>query len=361
MDPRAPTVCTRDAKNERWRVQCDEPSKTCLYTPDAEVDEQGTRMRPLDRIDECTEDKPLDLEQKRRDGYAIVAAIAPAPYGWMRDERGRVFQYNFDLHRRLYVGGGLFPSLVDGRQKTRGYVDLSLLQLDLYSGGDRPLRHRLRALEGEVRLAPFAAEGFLFRYELSERRRDPLLRVTTFVGRPRRTDLSVDTGLFVEAMRWEIVPVPDAGDASTKRWLTVAGTFGLWQSRDLYSYVRLRVGAANERVSTDRGDRDALTPIAAVEGDVTLDADGFHRVTAQVAADAPRFYQSHAGFRGEATRLRADVGYEVIILALNDQPVTLRLSGTASKRDDLPGYPTGPVFSGNLGLRFNLWAPAREP
>lgn len=351
----------RDAEQARWRVQCDDATKTCLYAADAELDERGRRVRPLDRVDECAEEQPMDLEALRARGYTVSPGVAAAPHGWMRDERGRVFQYSFDLHRRLYVGGGVSPSLVDGAGRARGYVDLSLLQLEVFSGGERPLRHRLRAFEGEARLAPFAAEGFMLRYELSERRRDPLLRVTTFVGAPRRHDLSIDTGLFVEAMRWEIVPIPGAEDATTKRWLTVAGTFAIWQSRDLYSYARLRVGGATERVSAAGTDRDALTPIAALEGDVTLDSDGFHRVTALATVEAPRFYRSHDGFRGEATRLRGELGYEVIVLALNDQPVTLRVAAVASKRDDLAGLGTAPVLSGNVGLRFNLWAPAREP
>ena len=49
--------------------------------------------------------------------------------------------------------------------------------------------------------APFAAEGVLLRWDLSERRRDPLLRVTTFVPRPHRNDLHLNMGVLVELGR----------------------------------------------------------------------------------------------------------------------------------------------------------------
>jgi hypothetical protein len=306
-------------------------------------------------------DIPSDLEARTREGYAITAAVPPAPYGWMRDDRGRVFQYNFDLHRRLYVGGGFAPSLQNGTEKSRGYVDFSLLQYETFSPNGSPFRHRLRLLEGEVKMAPFAAEAVFLRYDISERRRDPLLRLTTFVGRPRRGDLSVNGGLFMEIARVEVLPVPAQTSATVVRWLTLDGTVDLWQSRDLYSYVRLRGGGSFERSSFGDVEKGSLAPNAAAEADLTLDRDGFHRVTVFGGIELPQYYDTSKGFAGHARRLKAELGYEVIVLAVNDQPITLRLAGSASQRDDVPGLPTSVAFAGNAGLRFNLWAPAREP
>jgi hypothetical protein len=361
MTDRAPVLCMRDAKGEMWRVQCDEGTKRCLYAADAETDEDGKRVRPLDRIETCTGDLPSDLEARAREGYVVTAAIAPAPYGWMRDERGRVFQYNFDLHRRLYVGGGFAPSFADGKEKNRGYVDFSLLQYEGYSSQGSPIRHRLRLLEGEIKLAPFAAEAVALRYDVSERRRDPLLRLTTFVGKPRRGDLTVNGGMFLELARVEVLPVPDRSNATVVRWVTLDGTLDLWQSRDLYSYVRLRAGGSFERSSFGDVDKGALSPNAAAEADVTLDRDGFHRVTAFAGIELPQYYDTDRGFGGHARRLKAELGYEVIVLAVNDQPITFRIAGNAQQRDDIPGLPSTVAFAGTAGLRFNLWAPAREP
>lgn len=361
MKPDAPVTCMRDSQGALWRVQCDEETKRCLYAADSELDEAMQRVRPLDRVSPCGGDKPLDLEEKKAKGYEVTAAVAPAPYGWMRDERGRVFQYNFDLHRRLYVGGGFSPSFADGRESNRGYVDFSLLQLETFTTSGSPLRHRLRLLEGEIRLAPFSMEGFALRYDVSEKRRDPLLRVTTFVGKPRRGDLSFNGGAFLELAHLETLSVPNAGTATINRWVTLDATIDLWQSRDLYSFVRLRGGGSFERSSLPDKDKSSLAPNAALEADLTLDHDGFHRVTAYAGVELPRYYDADRGFDGHATRMKGELGYEVIVLALNDQPVTLRFSATATKRDDVPGLPTGVVLSGNAGLRFNLWAPAREP
>lgn len=362
-DGSASTVCKEDGDGQLWRLQCDPKTKRCLYAPDAELDENGKRIRGLDRIEPCTSSGPLDLEKLEREGFRTEPAVPPAPQGWMRDERGRVFQYSFDLHRRLYVGGGVAPVLDGKKVKTHGYVDFSLLQLETYRSTESPLRSRLRLVEGEVRLAPFAAEGVLLRWDLSERRRDPLLRVTTFVPRPHRNDLHLNMGVLVELGRIEIIPRDVGGNANVTRWMTLNPTFDLWQSRDLYSYVRLRGGASLERTTfDDLPDRSAVSPNGALEADFTLDRDGFHHITVFGGAELPRYYDADRGFRGTGgKRLRGELGYEVILLALNDQPVTLRLSAIATRRDDIPGLTTGTVIHGNAGLRFNLWAPAREP
>jgi hypothetical protein len=49
----------------------------------------------------------------------------------------------------------------------------------------------------------------------------------------------------------------------------------------------------------------------------------------------------------------------VILLAINDYPLTLTLDARAQWRDDVPRL-KGWEFSGNVGLRFSFWAPARH-
>jgi hypothetical protein len=55
--------------------------------------------------------------------------------------------------------------------------------------------------------------------------------------------------------------------------------------------------------------------------------------------------------------MRAKLQYEGIVLAINDQPVTLKLAAGGEKRNDLPGVPDVWAFVVDAGLRFNLWAP----
>ena len=58
-------------------------------------------------------------------------------------------------------------------------------------------------------------------------------------------------------------------------------------------------------------------------------------------------------------RFKANLQYEQIILAINDQPLSLTLAGGGQKRNDLPGVPDTWAFVFDVGLRFSLWAPPR--
>lgn len=71
------------------------------------------------------------------------------------------------------------------------------------------------------------------------------------------------------------------------------------------------------------------------------------------------FEPTLAGRPRSPQRLKVKAGYEVILVALNDYPLTLVVDGRAFWRDDVPSLP-GWEFSLNAGLRFSLWAPARR-
>ena len=108
------------------------------------------------------------------------------------------------------------------------------------------------------------------------------------------------------------------------------------------------------------GDRPAIAPGAALESDVTLDRDGFHHVVAEAGVEVP-IYQGEDRTRRHARRLQAEVGYEAILLAINDQPLSVRVACGASRRDDIPSLPERWAFTAHAGLRFSLWAPPRRP
>lgn len=369
MDWNQPVQCLRDGKDQVWRVQCDAQTKICLYAPDAEVDSEGARLRPLERMPDCASEGPFDQDALRADGYRLEQGLPPTPFGWYRDRYGKVLQYNFDLHRRMFVGGAWAPEIRGGEQHTsRSLIDFGLLEWQHYDPTDRnPTRHRLRLVEGELRFAPFWATGYLIRYDVSVRRRDPLLRLTTFFGEPRRFDIRSRLGLFFEGMGLEVRDTP-AGNATSVRYLTADVTFDLWQSSDLYSFIRLRGGGLVEslRIPREAGQpaprndvRSMLTPNAALDIDLTLDRNGFHHVTGLASYEAPQVLSDHRGEPGSYARYRGELGYEVIALALNDQPISLRFATSASRRDDIPGFTSGWNYSATAGLRFSLWAPAR--
>ncbi|WP_404370276.1 hypothetical protein ACIHQR_09835 [Corallococcus coralloides] len=348
--PPTPTV-----PSGAWRARCDDARKQCLVSPANELDSEGhEKDQPLQRVDRCVSNL-MPLETARQ--YRLVPAIAEAPPGWYRDERGRVLQYNFDLHRRVYVGGAWAPRWLreTDRLDERVRVDFGV---DLEWPGDSDRLHRMTLLDTELYLGDAASyDVTLLRYDFRSQNDAPLFRVTTFYGRPRRFDIHANLGFWMELLHGEQVRRGDAhGD-----FLSVATTqvtLDLWHSSDLVSYVRLRTGPAVERDRTNGF--FTLVPAAALEGDLTLDRDGFHHVRFGAEAQKVLLAQAVEGRPLRPERLRLRAGYELIVLAINDQPVSVTLDGRGTWRDDVANAPAGWEWSAQAGLRFSLWAPARR-
>jgi hypothetical protein len=367
IDPDKSIKCLTDGDGRLWRVQCtpeDDASaraRVCVYAPDSELDEDGQWVRPLERATRCYPDGEFDQDALKAKGYTLLPGLADAPAGWMRDRRGRVFQVNFDLHRRLYAGVRWAPRFGDDGGLGRVALDFGLFEWEHTTNGGRPgaLRHRVRLVEGDVELAPFAADLTVLHYDLSWRAQRPLVRLTTFFGTPRRHDLGTPIGAWLEAGRLHIDEVaPDQRD-TLWRFVTLHMTLELWRNQDMSSFVRLRGGVGFEEAHLeDQAERVAFTPAGALEGDLTLDRDGFHHVTFAAEAERPGYVETIEG-RGHARRAEVRAAYELILVAVNDQPVTLRIGGEAAYRDDIPGVAAGWDLRASAGLRLSLWAPPR--
>jgi len=367
MDHSRPVHCMKDTAGDMWRIQCDHAAKVCLYAASEELDADGDRAKPLERVRDC-DPQGIARAQLEAEGYQFLPGRADAPWGWTRDERGRVFQINFDLKRRLYLGFGYTPqkvldNLEDPFENKRSSADFGLLVLDFMTGEGtkNPTRHRLRFLEGEVHVEPFSAQLVVAHYDLSHRFVDPLLRITTFVGRPQRHDLTLDLGLWTEAGGLEIHPTPTG---HSQIWKHAAGqiTLDLWQSAKMDSFARVRTGFGLEGQYTDgTGYRSAVVESSAFELDWVVDPEGFHNVRLEVVHELPRYFVPLIGGQKLAQRMRARLQYEAIVLAINDQPLTLKLAAGGEKRDDIFGVPDRWAFVMDAGLRFSLWAPPRPP
>lgn len=361
MDHDRPVLCARDQDGLVWRIQCDPDTKICLYAPNQELDSGGRRVKPLERARECTADENLDRKKLEAAGFKMVAGRPDAPWGWTRDERGRVFQVNFDLKRRMYFGAAYTPKKVleNPLESTRTSVDFGMFIFDFLSDGETPTRHRIRLMEGQVHLEPFSAELTVAHYDVSRRFLDPLLRITTFVGEPRRHDLKLNLGLWTEAGGLEIHRTSE-GYSQLWKHATAQVTLDLWQSSDLTGFLRLRTGFGLEGQRDEvNGYRSAITGSSAIEFDVVADEDGFHNFRIELAEEVPRYFVPVGAKSKFANRMRARVQYEAIILAINDQPLTLKLAASGEKRDDIPGVPEQWAFVLDAGLRFSLWAPPR--
>ena len=359
--------CVPDRDGVIWRVQCNEETKVCLYAYNKELDSRGKPVKSLERVRRCSPNVELSREALKKDGYALVLGRADVPYGWTRDDRGRVFQINFDLKRRLYLGGGYAPTLVrkeggeDASSKSRSTLDFGLFVYEHWGGAKNPTRHRLRLVEGEISLAPFSANAVLIRYDASRRFHKPLVRLTTFFGKPRRHDIFANLGVWFEGMRLESHQ-NDVADSSLWKFGNVQGTVDLWQSAQLDSFFRLRSGVAFERLyANSEDDVSAVTWASALELDLVLDRAGFHNVRAEAAYEIPRYIDKRATVGTLARRIRGEASYEAVVLAVNDQPITARVALKAERRDDVPGLDDRWGLTATAGLRFSLWAPPRTP
>lgn len=367
MDHSRPVHCMRDKAGDVWRLQCDHAAKVCLYAADAELDSRGNRTKPLERARPCDDDN-FDRAKLEADGYTMVPGRADAPWGWMRDERGRVFQVNFDLRRRMYFGIGYTPQKIldninDPFQHKRSSADFGLFVMNFLTDedGKTPTMHRIRLLEGNVKVEPFSAEIVVAHYDLSHRFLDPLLRITTFAGEPRRHDLTLDLGLWTEVGGLEIHPTP-TGHSTLWKHAAAQLTLDLWQSAKLDSFARIRTGFGLEGQHTDgTGYRSAITETTAFELDWIVDPEGFHNLRLELVHELPRYFVPLINDQKLGQRMKARLQYEAIVLAINDQPLTLKLAAGGEKRDDIFGVPDRWAFVMDAGLRFSLWAPPRHP
>jgi hypothetical protein len=364
MDHNQPVICAKDTDGQVWRIQCDHAKKQCLYTANEELSSGGMRTKPLERARACEITDGFDRKRYETMGYSFKAARADAPYGWYRDERGRVMQVNFDLKRRIYFGAAWTPEKVldNPLHSKRTSYDFGLLQFHVMSDGETPTLHRFRFVEGSMHIEPFSAEVTVAHWDFSRRFLDPLLRITTFVGRPERHDLHINLGLWSEAGGLEIHPSEGNGHSTIWKHATAMGTLDLWQSEDLQSVVRIRTGMGLEGQYMDGiGYRSALVPQSALDIDLVLDEEGFHNLKFEFAHEAPRYFVPFQNGQHFAQRLRAKLAYEAILIAINDQPLSFKLAAGGEKRDDIFGVPDRWAFVADAGLRFSLWAPPRNP
>jgi hypothetical protein len=347
----------------RWRAQCDATTKQCLVAPDTELDSDGAQAAGLDRVPACVLPgwRESDLVAQ---GYTVVPALAESPPGWHRDERQRVMQVNFDLNRRIWLGAGYgagdFPWSDQG-EATAG------IRWDIpFRLARAPALARLRAFETFAAFDGNATDFTLVGLDASRAYPSPLIRITTFVGKPRRFDPPLYVGAWIEAVRIESLKT-DAGWLDRTEVGAAALTLDLWRSRDLASFVRLRGGAGYE--VADQLEGAAWVPHAAMDVDLSLDRAGFHhlRLTALsewLATTGSLDYQPKdlALPRLPESRWRrtAKAEYEIILAAVNDQPISAVLDVRAQQRNDVPGLDDDWHVQGTAALRFNLWAPPRR-
>jgi hypothetical protein len=330
-----------------------------LVAPDEEAS-----GRPLSRTADCKRTQDAIAATGPYAAYAPrVSAIAEAPPGWYRDEQGRVFQVTFDLRRRFYLGAGwkpVFDPEGGGKQLDRAIVDMGLEASWL--NRDARTRHTIRAVDGAATFDDLEAQGTLFSWEMVHASTTPLLRFTTFFGTPRRYDTKMDMGFGTRVLSVHHRPHQDA-DLTELEFGEAHVAWYPWHSDDLYDGFRITLGGnGGATIRSGHGLQEGqywLGPRAGMEIFANLDREGFHYLHGGAYAGVPVFIGGALeGTTGN--RARAEAGYEVIVLAVNDQPISLHATGSLDWRDDVAGDAPKLEASAYTGLRFSFWAPARE-
>lgn len=312
----------------------------------------------------------------KTDPAAVVAAPHPdeeaareVPWGFYRDRQGRVMQTSFDFGRRLWLGVGYAP-----RRTPAGDTEISPAAFDFGVSYDNlsedgRTRERYTVLDGQVRLHSFGLDITGFRYDVSHHYSHPLLRITTFVKEPERHDLYLNVGLFTELLHFEVAPRGIDGEESLTLG-TLQATLDLWQSEDLRSYVRLRVGPGVEMRMGPWGDETrfvGMLPQATLEGNVIIGARAMQRLNFRLRGDWLRSASWQAQPLPGDWTAAADAAYEAILMAINDQPVSFRVAASAYLRDDtrqiVAGFPTSRVlaWTGTAGIRMAFFSPPVPP
>ena len=364
-----PIYCGVDEFGQELRLQCEENAEggpRCLVA----LDKKHHNDDKLDRTRWCEEHLgPEHLAELEALGYQLVPAIAEAPPGWARDELGRVFQVTFDLLNRFYLGAAWQPNfdhMESSQRLDRVGFDMGF-RASVFEPWDRS-RHNIRVIQGNVALGGLELEGELAGYDYSHEASEPFLRLVTFFGTPHRFDFGADIGWGLSALDvkshlgWD-TPV------TTLEFGELHVAWDLYQSSDLYNIVRIGLGSGVGALWQDELDSAIFfSPTASLDATFGLDQSGLHYLFAQ------SWFTTHLFASGTTKEVyhhnaRAQVGYEWVILSLNDQPLSFHAEAGVDYFGELVSESclecadvvTKEQFAttATAGLRFSLWAPAR--
>lgn len=384
-----PIHCMQNPKGEHVRVQCEgegnhvnpqgsplgvasslrgplAPAK-CLVAPMVTMD-----GAPLDRLADCQSsgEERADYDKLVASGATLTAAMAEVQPGYARSERGRAYQVTFDLLDRIFIGVGWAPTLQTNSNLPPGFpLGRARIETGLSASVVSPhnrARHDIRALEGSVSFQDFEVEGQLFTYDYQHLHRRPSLFVSSFIGAPRLHEISMPLGWGMRLLGVHD-RAPTEREALDVEIGELHAAFDPWQSPDLYSHLRIEAGADIGQHWEDRAalPRDGLSSghvyagfTSAIRARLALGETGHHYVTLDATYMRPTIIDGPYKFAG-FNRLRGEAAYEGIFLAINDQPLSLRLAASGGREEDPATGNHAVDLRFNVGLRFSFWAPAR--
>ncbi|MFO0660459.1 MAG: hypothetical protein U0165_11600 [Polyangiaceae bacterium] len=363
-----PVSCYQTAQGEEVRVQCNPPDEngvtTCLVAPNTVKNFPGA----LTHVQDCENTGGADqLQALVNRGIHLVPALAEVPPGYVRDEFGRAYQVQFDLMKRFYLGAAWLPTFQLSDQAksagTRSPLGRAVLEtgtvISVLSPRGRS-RHDMHILEGRAGLDDFELRGQLFTYDYQHMHRRPAFWVTSFIGPPKRYDVvpGVGWGFRVLGINERPLAYRNVRDLEASE---VHLSWNPWQSNDMYNHIRIEVGGNFGKY----WDKELLPegawyvgPTAALRARASLGSGGLHYLTFDATFSRPTCVNSEAK-KATVNRFGGQIAYEAILLAVNDQPISLRIAGGGERRrDPLTGIDSIETTA-SVGLRFSFWAPPR--
>lgn len=366
LDWDKPVRCLLGPDGKLVRVQCDPATQRCLVAPN--TTREGSELR---RIKSCdTHGSGHAYAALQRANAVFVPAIAEAPHGYARSKEGRAYQVQFDLLDRVYVGAAWAPTFLrndtpgsapPGFPLGRGRVEMGMSASVLSPRGRS--RHDFRVLEGAASFGDLQLSGLVFAYDYQHIHKRPAFWVTTFLGDPKLHPVPIPLGWGFRTIKIEDRP------PGSRRGLDVEAveTHVSWnpiQSRDLYSHLRLEAGADVGVRLPDRTEGVSpgnwyVGPTAAVRSRLALGAGGLHYLFINLDYGRPMLVAGDRAGRS-AQKVVGSVAYEGVLLAINDQPISLRVAGNGGVYDDPITRERTVELGGTAGLRFSFWAPPRS-
>ncbi len=368
-----PIHCMRTTKGDIVRVQCDGPpeQRHCLVAP-SEMEGGGELLH----VQECPtiEDIPI-YQALMSSGAKIEPALAETPPGYSRSERGRAYQVKFDLLNRVYVGASWIPSFqrlssavpspTEGSPfgLGRGQAEMGLHISALSTHGRA--RHDLRILEGTATFKDLEVNGLLFAYDYQHLHRRPAYWLTTFIGPAKVHPISPPLGWGFRVLAINDRP-PAFRDTLDIEYAEVHAAWDPWQSTDLYSHVRVEAGGDvgefwEDRSRLARGFKTGVGYAGfsgALRSRFSLGEGGLHSIQMDVTYRRPTLLAGD-NIGSSINRVNATFAYEGVLIAVNDQPFSVRLAATGSSRDDPAAGARSFELGFSAGLRFSFWAPPR--
>lgn len=361
LDAGKPTVCMLGPDGGTMRVQCDEDDKRCLAAS-AHLDQDEQAHPVVARmLEECLTAEPGAWERLVADGYTMVPARNESPWGYARDERGRLFQTHFDLRRRYFLGVSDVFSLdlsssdaVEQRNSVWFEARGSYEKFDSYD----ERRNRFRFLEVGVRLDPLTVEGLVFQWDRGRTARHPSLWITTFIGEPRRFDLNmhIGPGLLMGRVRFDelddrMMGLVDIGQLHVN--------WEAFQSGDLEDYFLLRFGGGvGIRFFVDSTDTwFYVYPEAALEWAWLAGERGL----TQIKLDATGRLANEPITSKTWYHARGALSIERIVLAITDQPISLFVEPSINVFSIPDDDALKLDFRAIAGGRISFFVPPRDP